>query len=88
MDGASSKSEGKNMAETSELKARPAWVADALYPFGLVVLNSWFWLETWQAEFKNCAVHEFPNCGHFLAEEAPEAVAAHIRAFAGKRGAE
>jgi haloalkane dehalogenase len=44
-------------------------------------------LETWQAELKNCTVHELPECGHFLAEEAPEVVTAHIRAFVGKQEA-
>ena len=43
-------------------------------------------LETWQAELKNCTVYELPECGHFLAEEAPEAVAAHIRAFVAQQG--
>ncbi len=43
-------------------------------------------LEIWQAELENCIVHEFPDCGHFLAEEAPEEVAAHIRSFVGKPG--
>jgi len=41
-------------------------------------------LETWQAEFKHCITYEFPDCGHFLAEEAPQVVAAQIRAFVGK----
>ncbi len=44
-------------------------------------------LETWQAELKHCTVHELPDCGHFLAEEAPEVVAAQIRAFIVKQEA-
>ena len=26
-------------------------------------------------------LHEFPDCGHFLAEEAPDEIAALLRAF-------
>jgi haloalkane dehalogenase len=38
-------------------------------------------LETWQAELKTQTTHELPDCGHFLAEEAPEIVAKYIRGF-------
>ena len=41
-------------------------------------------LQTWQAEFKNHTTHELPDCGHFLAEEAPDIVVEKIRAFVGK----
>ena len=41
-------------------------------------------LQTWQAEFNNHTVQELPDCGHFLAEEAPDIVVEKIRAFVGK----
>ena len=41
-------------------------------------------LQTWQAEFKKHTVQELPDCGHFLAEEAPDIVVEKIRAFVGK----
>lgn len=41
-------------------------------------------LETWKTEFKNHTVQELPDCGHFLAEEAPDVVVEKIRAFVGK----
>lgn len=44
-------------------------------------------LETWQAELKNCVAHELPECGHFLAEEAPDTVAAHMRSFMARQDA-
>jgi haloalkane dehalogenase len=41
-------------------------------------------LDTWQAAFRHNTVHELPDCGHFLAEEAPVAVADFIRGFVSK----
>ena len=38
-------------------------------------------LARWQAELTNAATHEFDDCGHFLAEEAPERVLPLLRAF-------
>lgn len=38
-------------------------------------------LETWQAAMKHCEAYELPDCGHFLAEEAPAEVAEYIRGF-------
>lgn len=38
-------------------------------------------LETWQAELTDWTAHELPDCGHFLAEEAPETIVADIHAF-------
>lgn len=40
-------------------------------------------LETWQAQFTHWRVQEFPDGGHSLAEEAPDAVAAAIGSFLG-----
>ena len=31
-------------------------------------------LDRWRSELAHCEVHEFPDCGHFLAEEAPERI--------------
>ena len=38
-------------------------------------------LERWQTNLIDCQVHEFEDCGHFLAEEAPERVLPELRAF-------
>lgn len=38
-------------------------------------------LDTWKAAFKHHTLHELPDCGHFLAEEAPGKVAGYVRAF-------
>lgn len=38
-------------------------------------------LETWKSELKNHIAQEFPECGHFPAEEDPQAVITHIRSF-------
>ena len=43
-------------------------------------------LERWQASLADCQYHEFEDCGHFLAEEAPERIRPLIRAFAGEAG--
>ena len=40
-------------------------------------------LETWQAQFTDCRVQEFPDGGHMLAEEAPDAVTVAMRSFLG-----
>ena len=38
-------------------------------------------LETWREAFADARIREFPDCGHFMAEEAPEAVEEEIRRF-------
>ena len=38
-------------------------------------------LDRWRAELAEVEVHEFADCGHFLAEEAPERVVALLREF-------
>ena len=38
-------------------------------------------LEVWKSALHACDVHEFPDCGHFLAEEAPDEIAALMRTF-------
>ena len=38
-------------------------------------------LARWQSELADAATHEFDDCGHFLAEEAPERILPVLRAF-------
>ena len=38
-------------------------------------------LNRWKSELSDIEVYEFENCGHFLAEEAPEELANALRAF-------
>ena len=38
-------------------------------------------LDRWRAELADCEVHEFTDCGHFLAEEAPEQILPLMRGF-------
>ena len=38
-------------------------------------------LEVWKSALHDWELHEFPDCGHFLAEEAPDEIAALLRAF-------
>ena len=38
-------------------------------------------LEQWQSALTDTAVHEFEDCGHFLAEEAPERILPALRDF-------
>ena len=38
-------------------------------------------LERWKSEFTDIELHEFQDCGHFLAEEAPEKVLRALRVF-------
>ena len=38
-------------------------------------------LDRWRAELADCEVHEFADCGHFLAEEAPERIVPLLRTF-------
>ena len=38
-------------------------------------------LERWTSELSDFELHEFEDCGHFLAEEAPDEVLAALRAF-------
>jgi len=40
-------------------------------------------LDRWRSELADCEVHEFVDCGHFLAEEAPERVLPLLREFMG-----
>ena len=73
---------------------RPAWVSDELFPFesrfGKPALVLWGnkdiafrtkELDRWRAELADCEVHEFADCGHFLAEEAPERIVPLLRTF-------
>ncbi|WP_330293165.1 alpha/beta fold hydrolase [Streptomyces sp. NBC_00576] len=42
-------------------------------------------LEIWQAYANDVTVAEIPECGHFIPDEQPEALLAHLRPFlAGK----
>ena len=41
-------------------------------------------LERWKSELSDHEVHEFEECGHFLAEEAPDRVVAALRNFMGR----
>ena len=38
-------------------------------------------MEVWKSALHACDVHEFPDCGHFLAEEAADEIAALMRTF-------
>ena len=38
-------------------------------------------LDRWRSELPNAEAHEFADCGHFLAEEAPSEIAPLLRAF-------
>ena len=38
-------------------------------------------LEQWKSALRDVEVHEFEDCGHFLAEEAPGRVGAALRGF-------
>ena len=38
-------------------------------------------LDRWRTELSDWEVHEFADCGHFLAEEAPERIVPLVRAF-------
>lgn len=38
-------------------------------------------LEHWRVHLDDCRVHEFEDCGHFLAEEAPERIVPMLHAF-------
>ena len=40
-------------------------------------------LDRWRSELADVEVHEFADCGHFVAEEAPERVLPALRAFLG-----
>ena len=41
-------------------------------------------LERWKSVLRNFELHEFEDCGHFLAEEAPERVVPVLRTFMGR----
>ncbi|MCY4422001.1 MAG: hypothetical protein OXC06_02905 [Acidimicrobiaceae bacterium] len=38
-------------------------------------------LDCWRAELTDCEVHEFADCGHSLAEEAPDRIVPLLRTF-------
>ena len=38
-------------------------------------------LERWKSELTNTEVHEFQDCGHFLAEEAPDQILPLLTSF-------
>ena len=38
-------------------------------------------LEHWQQNVTDCQVYEFKDCGHFLAEEAPDRMLPILRSF-------
>ena len=38
-------------------------------------------LDRWKSELSDCEVHELDDCGHFLAEEAPERILPTLRSF-------
>ena len=40
-------------------------------------------LERWRSNLTDCLVHEFEDCGHFLAEEAPERILPQLHALTG-----
>ena len=42
-------------------------------------------LDRWKAALSDIELHEFEDCGHFLAEEAPEQLATAIRAFMNRK---
>ena len=42
-------------------------------------------LERWNAALPDHELHEFEDCGHFLAEEAPDRVVTALRAFMKRR---
>ena len=41
-------------------------------------------LERWMSALPNHELHEFEDCGHFLAEEAPNRVVSALRIFMGR----
>ncbi|MDE0539077.1 MAG: alpha/beta fold hydrolase, partial [Rhodospirillales bacterium] len=41
-------------------------------------------LERWKSALSDHELHEFEDCGHFLAEEAPDGVASALRTFMGQ----
>ncbi len=41
-------------------------------------------LERWKSALRNFELHEFEDCGHFLAEEAPDRVVSALRDFMGR----
>ncbi|MCY4558466.1 MAG: hypothetical protein OXF79_19235 [Chloroflexi bacterium] len=40
-------------------------------------------LERWKSALRDVEIHEFEDCGHFLAEEAPDRVVETLRSFMG-----
>ena len=43
-------------------------------------------LERWKSALPDFELHEFEDCGHFLAEEAPDRVVSALRDFIGRNG--
>jgi haloalkane dehalogenase len=42
-------------------------------------------LDIWRDHFPHAEVHRFPDCGHWVLEDAPDEIAACVRAFLGDR---
>lgn len=42
-------------------------------------------LDRWKSELTDVEAHEFQDCGHFLAEEAPEKILRLLQAFMSRR---
>jgi len=42
-------------------------------------------LEIWRDHWPHAEIHRFPDCGHWLLEDAPDEVAARARAFLADR---
>jgi haloalkane dehalogenase len=40
-----------------------------------------FFLAEWQRYFPHAETHTWPDCGHYLLEDAPEEVIMHVRQF-------
>ena len=38
-------------------------------------------LDIWRGHWPHAKVHRFPDCGHWVLEDAPDEIAAHVRAF-------
>ena len=60
---------------------RPDRVSDALFPFESRVFAE---PKGHRMHFADAEIHESDDCGHFLAEEAPERVLPLLRDFLGR----
>jgi haloalkane dehalogenase len=38
-------------------------------------------LDIWRENWPHAEVHRFPDCGHWVLEDAPDKIAARVRAF-------